>query len=61
VSDWVSIGCPSTLDREIVHRIRVMGGVCDLGAVGVSSIFGLVGGTGTFTEVLPTFVLVSRM
>jgi len=31
-----------------------------LDAVGVSSIFGLVRGTGTVTEVLPTFVLVSR-
>ncbi len=31
------------------------------GAVGDSSIFGLVRGTGTFTSVIPTFVLVSRM
>ena len=35
--------------------------MCDLGAVGVSSIFGLVRGTGAFVEVLPTFVLVSRI
>jgi hypothetical protein len=34
---------------------------CGLGAVGASSIFGLVRGTGSFTVVLPTFVLVSRM
>ena len=37
------------------------GWVCDLGAVGVSSIFGLVRGTGSFAAVLPTFVLVSRI
>jgi hypothetical protein len=37
------------------------GCVCDLGEVGDSSIFGLVRGTGTFTGVLPTFVLVSRI
>ncbi len=37
------------------------GWVCDLGAVVTSSIFGLVRGTGTFTVVCPTFVLVSRM
>jgi hypothetical protein len=30
--------------------------VCDLGVVGVSLIFGLVRGTGTFVPVLPTFV-----
>ena len=35
--------------------------VCDLGAVGASSIFGLVRGAGAFAAVLPTFVLVSRM
>ena len=35
--------------------------VCDLGVVGVSSIFGWVRGSGVFTEVIPTFVLVSRM
>ncbi len=35
--------------------------VCDLGAVGVSSIFGWVRGAGAFAAVLPTFVLVSRM
>ena len=37
------------------------GWVCDLGAVGASSIFGLVRGPGAFVVVLPTFVLVSRM
>jgi hypothetical protein len=36
------------------------GWVCDLGAVGVSSIFGLVRGSGVFAAVLPTLVLVSR-
>jgi len=37
------------------------GCVCDLCEVGDSSIFGLVRGTGVFTGVLPTFVLVSRI
>ena len=37
------------------------GWVCDLGAVGASSIFGLVRGAGAFAAVLPTFVLVSRI
>ena len=37
------------------------GWVCDLGTVDVSSIFGLIRGTGAFTPVLPTFVSVSRM
>ncbi len=37
------------------------GWVCDLGKVGVSSIFGLIRGVGAFDPVLPTFVLVSRM
>ena len=36
-------------------------GVCDLGVVVTSLIFGLVRGTGTLTVVLPTFVLVSRI
>jgi hypothetical protein len=35
--------------------------VCGLGAVGVSLTFGLVRGSGTFTVVLPSFPLVSRM
>ncbi len=35
--------------------------MCDLGAVGVSLIFGLVRGTGAFAAVLPTFVLGSRI
>ncbi len=35
--------------------------MCSLGAVGVSLAFGLVRGTGAFTTVLPSFVLVSRM
>ena len=35
--------------------------VGDLGVVGVSSIFGLIRGSGAFAAVLPTFVLVSRM
>ena len=34
--------------------------MCGLGAVGTSSIFGLVHGAGAFAPVLPTFVLVSR-
>ena len=37
------------------------GRVCVLGAVGASSIFGLVRGTRTFATVLPTLVLVSRI
>ena len=37
------------------------GWVCDLGAVGASSIFGLVRGSGAFAAVLPSFDLVSRM
>ena len=37
------------------------GWVCDLGAVGASSILGLIRGAGAFAAVLPTFVLVSRM
>jgi hypothetical protein len=37
------------------------GWVCDLGAVGVSSIFGLVRGSSPFAPVLPTLVLVSRI
>jgi hypothetical protein len=37
------------------------GWVGDLGVVGVSSIFGLVRGSGSFVVVLPTFVLVSRI
>jgi hypothetical protein len=56
----VSVGRSSPLDHVFAHHIRVMG-VCDLSEVGDSSIFGLVRGTGTFTGVLPTFVLVSRI
>jgi hypothetical protein len=37
------------------------GWVGGLGAVGASSIFGLVRGVGTFSPVSPTFVLVSRI
>jgi hypothetical protein len=37
------------------------GWVCDLGVVVTTLIFGLVRGTGAFSVVLPTFVLVSRM
>ncbi len=37
------------------------GWMCDLGVVGVSSIFGWVRGTGSFAPVSPTFVLVSRI
>jgi hypothetical protein len=37
------------------------GRVCGLGAVGASSIFGLVRGSGAFRTVLPTCVLVSRI
>jgi hypothetical protein len=37
------------------------GWVCDLGAVGASSIFGWIRRAGAFAAVLPTFVLVSRM
>ncbi len=35
--------------------------MCDLGVVGDTLVFGLVSGSGAFVEVLPTFVLVSRM
>ncbi len=35
--------------------------MCGLGVVGVSLDFGLVRGTGVFTEVFPSFTLVSRM
>jgi hypothetical protein len=38
-----------------------IGGVCGLGVVGDSSIFGLVRRSGTFDVVFPTFVLVSRI
>jgi hypothetical protein len=34
---------------------------CGLGAVGVSLVFGLVRGAGSFAAVLPSFVLVSNM
>ena len=37
------------------------GWVCDLGTVVASSIFGWIRGDGSFTVVLPTFVLVSRI
>ena len=37
------------------------GWVCGLGAVGTSLVFGLVRGSGTFTAVLPSFVLVSNI
>ncbi len=37
------------------------GWVCGLGAVGASLVFGLVRGTGAFTVVLPSVVLVSRI
>jgi hypothetical protein len=37
------------------------GWMCDLCAVGDSSIVGLVRGAGSFTAVVPTLVLVSRM
>ncbi len=37
------------------------GWVGSLGAVGTSSLFGLVRGVGTFAPVPPTFVLVSRI
>ena len=37
------------------------GRVCGLGAVGTSSILGLIRGTRAFTTVLTTFVLGSRM
>jgi hypothetical protein len=37
------------------------GRVCGLGAVGTSSIFGLVRGAGAFAVVLPTCALVSRI
>jgi hypothetical protein len=40
---------------------RWEGWVGGLGAVGASSLFGLVRGTGPFVVVLPTFVLVSRI
>jgi hypothetical protein len=37
------------------------GWVCGLGAVGASLVFGLVRGSGSFSSVLPSFALVSRM
>jgi hypothetical protein len=37
------------------------GWVCDLGVVGVSLIFGLIRGSGSFATVLPTFVSLPRM
>ena len=37
------------------------GRVCGLGSVGASLVFGLVRGVGTFTTVLPSFVLVSNL
>ncbi len=53
--------------KTVVSRSRTRpshscdGWVGDLGAVGASSIFGLIRGVGAFAAVLPTFVLVSRM
>ncbi len=52
-------GRPSPVGRAFVHHSG--GWVCTLGSVRVSSIFGLVRGTGSFTPVLPTLVLVSRI
>jgi hypothetical protein len=58
------------LEKEVEHKEdgvdgRGVGGwdgwVCGLGTVGDSPIFGLVRRVGSFTEVLPTFVLVSRI
>ena len=47
------------LSHEHMHSCD--GWACDLGAVGASSIFGLIRGAGAFAAVLPNFVLVSRM
>ena len=59
------MGRPSPLGRALAHRTRtslrvVDGCVIQVGAVGASSIFELVRGSGDFTVVLPTLVLVSR-
>jgi hypothetical protein len=58
----VSVGRSSHLDRVLVRHIRVNRCdvcVCDLGVVGVPSIFGLTRSTGAFVGELLTFVLVS--
>ena len=59
---WVSVGRLSHLGHTLAHRIRVMGGccqVCDLGVTGTPLIFGLARGSGAFTGGLLTFDLVS--
>jgi hypothetical protein len=54
-------GAPVASGSRVRPSHSCDGWVCDLGAVVVSLIFGLIRGTGSFAAVLPTFVLVSRM
>jgi hypothetical protein len=42
-------------------KLSCDGWVCGFGAVGASSIFGMIRGAGAFAAVLPTIALVSRM
>ena len=60
MSVWVSVGRTSSLGHSGPSHLSD-GWVCDLGGVGVSSIFGLIRGTGASDVLFPTFVLVSRM
>ena len=58
----LGVGGTVVTSGSLTHPSHSCGGwVCDLGVVGTSLIFGLVRGTGSFVEVFPTFVLVSRM
>jgi hypothetical protein len=58
----MGVGGPDVVSGSYTHPSHSCGGwVCDLGAVGVSLIFWLVRGSGSFVQVLPTFVLVSRI
>jgi hypothetical protein len=55
LSAWVSGAAVASGSRALPSH-SCDGWVYDLGAVGVSLIFGLIRGFGTFDEVLPTFV-----
>ncbi len=58
----LGVGGAAVVSRSCAHLSHSCDGwVDDLGAVGVSSIFGLVRESGAFAAVLPTFVVVSRM
>ena len=58
----LGVGGAAVVSGSCAHPSHSCGGwVCDLGVVDDSLIFGLVCGSGSFTPVLPTFVLVSRM